>query len=250
MARLRCLTLNTWKNEGDYPRRMAAIAALVRAHAPDVVALQECFVAPSLGLDSAAAIAGGDWHVTRMPARAKARRHDKTWVDSRSDMVILTPEAPLACGTVALPADPRDGERGLLWVEIRFGAETVRVGCTHLTHLQDVAAQVVRARQAEAVLAALLTAPGPWIFMGDLNAASNESSLAPIFSDTRLCASARVLAAPPPGPRPDNGAIDHVLLFAAPGSGARVLGRRVIASPDRDGFPSDHPAILAEIALP
>lgn len=250
MAPLRCLTFNIWKNEGDYPQRTRAIAALLRAHRPDVVALQECFIAPALELDSAVTVADGLYHVTRMPARTKPRRHEGAWCDSRSDMVILTREAPLACGTTALPADPRDGERGLLWVEIAFGTGTVRIGCTHLTHLQDVAAHAVRARQAEAALAALVASPGPWILMGDLNAASDAPSLAPIFGDSRLCASSRVLAAPPPGPRPENGAIDHVLLFAAPGSNARMLARRIIAAPDRDGFPSDHPAVLAEITLP
>lgn len=249
MARLRCLTLNTWKNEGDYPRRVAAIAALVRAQAPEVVALQECFVAPSPGLDSAAAVAGGDWHVTRMPARAKRRAHGGAWVESRSDMAILSRGVPIASGTVSFPTEARDGDRGLVWADFEREEGQVRVACTHLTHLQDAAAQAVRAAQAAAAVQLLTSFPGPSVLMGDLNAASDDPALAPIFTDPRLCPASEAFAAPPAGPWPDSGAIDHVLLFAPDRARARMVRRAIVAAPDEHGFPSDHPAILAEIEL-
>lgn len=248
MGLLRCLSFNIWKNEGDYPRRMAAIAALLRALKPDVVALQECFVAPALGIDSARTLAGKAWHLTRYPARAKRRWHDGDWRDSRSDMAILSREVPLASGMVALPGDPRDGERGLLWADLPIAGGRIRLGCTHLTHLHDDTAQAVRKAQAAAVMAALTGDGSPAILMGDLNAASTDPALAAMFGHPALCPQARDCAKAPGGDAPANGAIDHVLLFAAT-VGQRMVSRRIAATPDISGHPSDHPAILAEIAF-
>ena len=248
MSVLRCLSFNIWKNEGDYPRRMAAIAELLRELQPDVVALQECFVAPSLGIDSAKALVGKTWHLTRYPARAKRRWHQGAWQDSRSDMAILSRVVPLASGMVELPPDLRDGERGLLWVDLPTAGGHIRLGCTHLTHLHDEAAQAVRKAQAEAAIAALTADGSPAILMGDLNAVSSDPALAAIFSHPGLSAEARECALTPSGEAPANGAIDHVLLFA-PAAGQRFVSRRIAAAPDMSGYPSDHPAILAEIAL-
>jgi endonuclease/exonuclease/phosphatase family metal-dependent hydrolase len=236
-VKLRCVTFNIWKNEGDYPRRMAAIRALLRQHAPDVVALQECFVAPALGLDSADYIADGAYYITRFAARAKPRWHDGTWIESRSDMALLTRTPPLAKKSVALVEDPRDGERGLLWADLPL-AGGLRVGCTHLTHLQDPAAQAIRAEQASALIAALTAGPDRVVLMGDLNAVSTSPDLAAIFGHPNL----RGVSAPV-------GAIDHILLFSAE-PGPRIEEQRIIASPDAFNHPSDHPALHAELVLP
>jgi endonuclease/exonuclease/phosphatase family metal-dependent hydrolase len=248
MARLRCLSFNIWKNEGDYPRRMSAIAALLREIQPDVVALQECFVAAELQIDSARTVAGTGYHLTRYPARAKLRLHEGAWMDSRSDMVILSRLSPLAQGRVALPCDPRDGERGLLWGDLPI-AGGVRVGCIHLTHLRDATAQGVRVQQAAAVMAALRSTPAPAILMGDFNAPANDPTLEAIFDHPVLCPTARDFSKAPAGDEaPGNGAIDHVLLFASPEQG-RMVSRRIVAAPDLSGHPSDHPAILADIEI-
>jgi endonuclease/exonuclease/phosphatase family metal-dependent hydrolase len=251
MALLRCLSFNIWKNEGDYPRRMAAIGALLREQKADVVALQECFVAPALGIDSAQALAGREYHVTRYRARAKKRWHDGAWQESRSDMAILSRAMPSASGMVALPEDGRDGERGLLWIDLPIAGGHVCVGCTHLTHLRDDAAQQIRKTQAIAAIAALLSTDGPAILMGDLNAESHHPSLEPIFGHPNLCRKAHVLALTSAGEAPANGAIDHALPFSDDGA-IRMLRRRVLAPPDPANLsisPSDHPAILAEIEL-
>jgi endonuclease/exonuclease/phosphatase family metal-dependent hydrolase len=248
MALLRCLTFNIWKNEGDFPRRIEAIAALLATHQPDVVALQECFVAPALGIDSVPQVAGSRYHITRYPARAKPRWHDSAWCDSRSDMAILTREVPVGVGRCALPVDARDGERGLLWVDMRVGQSCVRLACTHFTHLHDTAAQATRGQQAEGVMDILLRVVDTAILMGDLNTVSDDPALAPIFQHPALCPVARDMAAAPGGGVPANGAIDHVLPFATTG-GAHLVSRRIICTPDPDGFPSDHPAILAEVSF-
>jgi len=248
MALLRCLTFNIWKNEGDFPRRMEAIASLLVAHRPDVVALQECFVAPELGIDSVNEVAGGRYHVTRYCARAKPRWHAGEWRGSRSDMALLTLEAPDAVGRRALPIDLRDGERGLLWADVKTNGRRVRLGCTHFTHLHDAAAQATRSRQALGVVAALQQDVETFILMGDLNAISGDPALAPIFQNGALCPVARSLAASNGGDVPANGAIDHILPFSALGM-ARQVSRRIVCAPGADNFPSDHPAVLAEVEI-
>jgi len=251
MAPLRCLSFNIWKNEGDYPRRMAAIGAVLREVQPDVVALQECFVAPALGINSAKALAQVGYHATCFPARAKLREHEGDWQASRSDMAILTRVKPVACSMVELPPDQRDGERGLLCIDLPIAQGRIRIGCTHLTHLQDEAAQAVRLEQAAAVMATLLDGAAAAILMGDLNANRDDPALAPIFDHPLLCHAARELARRPAGQAPVNGAIDHVLLFT-PDPRQRMISRQVIAAPDPAdpaSGPSDHPAILAEIEL-
>ncbi len=248
MVRLRCLTFNIWKNEGQFARRMAAIADLVAWHAPDVVALQECFVAPALGVDAALGVAGDAYHVTRFAARAKERWHLGAPCASRSDMAILTRDMPLVTGRHALPEDARDGERGLLWVDLPVGGLRIRLGCTHLTHLHDQAAEGIRRQQAACIAAVLLHDVEAAILMGDFNATSGDAALVPIFHERTLCPVARDMAQVRAGAVPANGAIDHVLAFSRHGT-ARLIDRRMVCTPDAAGFPSDHPAILAEIEI-
>lgn len=76
------VTLNTWKAEGDYPRRVAA---------PDILLLQEVFIARSLGENTAESLArllGMDAHV--LPLRRKARLFGGRPVDSHSGLAILS----------------------------------------------------------------------------------------------------------------------------------------------------------------
>ena len=85
---MRIVTLNTWKNEGDYPRRLALMRDGLAELAPDLVCLQECFA--NAGHDTAAWLAaelGLDCHAA--PARAKVRRHMGQDLQSTSGLAIL-----------------------------------------------------------------------------------------------------------------------------------------------------------------
>ena len=65
---MRIVTLNTWKNEGDYARRLPLMRDGLAALSPDVVCLQECFVAD--GFDTAAFLAAElGLHLYAAPAR-------------------------------------------------------------------------------------------------------------------------------------------------------------------------------------
>lgn len=243
---MRCVTLNSWKNEGDYHARLIAMTAGLAALNVDVIALQECFVADALGLDTSATLGHAlNMYVTRSPMRAKPRSHGGLLVDSRSDLAILSRMPPLAIGLASFPDESRDTDRGLLWVDVDLGATALRVGCTHLTHLRDAAGEILRTRQAAAAVEQLLAGwSGPAVLMGDLNAVARDPSMAPVFANLALdpnCLAAAQAC----------GDIDHVLLFQGNPS-FTLTSRSVTLHPDRVRpalGPSDHPAVVADFAV-
>ncbi|MFA7441256.1 MAG: endonuclease/exonuclease/phosphatase family protein [Sphingomonadaceae bacterium] len=249
--KLRCLTLNIWKNEGRFDQRLAAIADGLKRLDPDIVALQECFRATAGGIDAAARLASATGHVlSRFPLRRKLRPHQGQIVDSYSDLAILTRAPPQAAAIINFPQDRRDGERGLLIADLIIADRPLRVACAHFTHLRDGKAEAVRREQAIAALVALQIAPNrpPVILMGDLNAPCDDASLSPLFDHPLLDPSSRRLASQPRGGVTD-GVIDHILSFGG-APGLRMASRTLALRPDPsdpEAGPSDHPAIIAEL---
>jgi len=240
---MRCVTLNTWKNDGNYQARLTAMAEGLAALGADVIALQECFFAETIAADTAEALARAlGMQVTRQAMRSKLRWHDGVCLPSRSDLALLTREAPLARGYAEFPGDPRDEDRGLLWIELAAGSAAIRFGCTHLTHFRDAAGEAVRKEQANAALECLLKEwRGPAVLMGDLNARADQSSLAPIFANPALDPAARSAAIA-------SGEVDHVLLLQG-GDNCQFIAHEVTMRPDRanlDAGPSDHPAVVMD----
>lgn len=246
---LTCLTLNTWKNEGGYAARLEAMAAGLAAENADVVALQECFAAPPR-FDTAGVLAARlGMHLSRAPMRAKPRWHEGAEIASSADLALLTRQPPAAVQTLALPQDPRDGERLAQIVDLEIAALHVRIVNTHLTHLPG--AKDLRHAQAAALMAAATAgAPGPIVLMGDFNAMADDPCLAPIFEHPWLDppAKAAALTGTNATDRLRAGAIDHVLLFDPSGTTTLQARRLCLNRPDAAGaFPSDHPGVRADI---
>lgn len=252
---MRIVTLNTWKNEGDYARRLRLMGLGLAALGADVVCLQECFAAEDA--DTAAELA----RATRLapharPARAKPRRHGGALVSSTSGLAMLT-RRPGADGVRTLAEDPADGERIAQRLDLAGEAGPLRVLNLHLTHLRGPAAAALRGRQvAEALDWARLNWTGAIVAVGDFNAPLEAEELAPALR----------LAARPDRPEADyprrstlhgaslgearSGApaIDHALLIDP--SGAWRVRRRFLAldRPDGEGwFPSDHAAVVVDL---
>ncbi len=249
MTTLRVLSFNLWKNEGRFTERMARLAGALPGQHADILALQECFVAPCLDIDVADRLASFcDRQLVRGEQRRKLRQHDGAAVNSRSDLAILT-RLPVESATmVALPGDPRDGERHLLMAMLHWGDRMLRVGCTHFTHLAD--GQPVRQQQAEAAVAALLEDDGcTTVLMGDLNAPASAPALAGLIHHRRMHPDCRSQALAVADSGRLGGAIDHVLLFPAVGERWQITRRMVLApdATDPDVGPSDHPAIVADL---
>lgn len=249
MATLRVLSFNLWKNEGRFQERMQLLADLLPGLRADILALQECFVAPALGIDVAASLASFcNSQLARGEQRRKPRQHDGNVHDSRSDLAILTRLSIESTTITALPNDPRDGERNLLMNMLRYDGSSLCVACTHFTHIAD--GDSVRRQQAEAVVGALLADDTRTsLLMGDLNAPATSPALAGLIDHPRLQPDCREQALAVAGCGRTGGAIDHVLLFPAQGERWQVT-RRLVLPPDAsdpDAGPSDHPAILSEL---
>ena len=241
---MRIVTLNTWKNEGDYTRRLELMARGLADLEPDVICLQECFIGG--GRDTASFLADTmGLCVYPRPARAKARRMDGRSIHSTSGLAMLSRARPISEDAIALPSDPRDGERIAQRADLAAGPGRLRILNLHLTHLADAAE--LRRRQLQAALQwAETDASGPIVVAGDLNARRGDPELAPLAEalPRRQGDTVRRGAAGPPV-----SAIDHCVLL--PTDALAVTRSQVVldASEDATCFVSDHAGVLLEIAI-
>lgn len=132
------ITLNTWKNGGDYARRLTLMGEQMAALAPGIVALQEVFAAPAIGLDTAdslaAALAMPSLHT---PARAKPRPHAGVVVDSSSGLALMTRAPVSGHRRLSLPPDPDGGERVALMAQMPWNGLILAIVNLHLTYQPD-----------------------------------------------------------------------------------------------------------------
>lgn len=172
---MRVLTLNTWKCDGHYSLRLRAMAAGIRALAPDVVALQECFASVDGLHDTARYLSQAlGLHVHWAPTRRKHRWVQGQQVDSWSGMAVLSRHPALECLSLPLPSSPADGGRLAQMVLLRGHADTtLALANVHLSHLPDAAGGAeLRTQQLQAVLHGLSTRYGglAQLVCGDFNA--------------------------------------------------------------------------------
>ena len=146
MQGISIVTLNTWKGEGDYPARMATTIDLLAGLDPDIVLLQEVFAVPSRGLCTADTLSAAlGLHCAFHPARKKMRPFEGGDVLSQSGLAVLARAEILSSSPVALPDDPRDGERM---------AQIVRIGGA-----APVTVPILAGRPSSAAVAARTASP-------------------------------------------------------------------------------------------
>lgn len=245
---MRIVTLNTWKNEGDYARRLGLMARGLQALGPDVVCLQECFAAQ--GFDTACALGKAlGLFVAAQPARSKIRPHAGRPTLSTSGLAILSRWAAAGEERLALASDPRDGERIAQRLDLVTPAGGLRLLNLHLTHLRGPEGDRLRRRQLEDALAwAGEGHGGSLVVTGDLNAGSRDpalQALGPALDHDMP----PTLLGPREGADADGRpAIDHAVL-ARP-VGWRVTGRaRVLDGVDSEGWrASDHAGVMLDLA--
>lgn len=256
---VRILTLNTWKNDGDYPARIAAIIEGLRALAPDGVLLQEVFRVPGAGgeADTARALAEGlGFAVVYAPARTKNRLWRGRSVTSESGLALLVRGEILAHHTLLLPSTPEGGERIALLARTVMRGRTVTAASVHLSHLRGDDAG--RRAQLDHVLAdpAWFSPADLRVLGGDFNA-TRESAVCHHLSNhptLDLTEAFAPLACPPPThPLPPvagrGRAIDLLYsliprqLGTAPAPICAGIG---LDSPIGNVWPSDHTAVWAD----
>lgn len=239
---MRIVTLNTWKNEGDYRRRLQLMGDGLLALAPDIVCLQECFAAD--GVDTAGRLASELGFVAHLaPSRRKVRTHQGRDLGSTSGLAILA-RAQGVADRLDLATHPADGERIAQRLDVEFEGRPLRVLNLHLTHLRG--AQALRAQQlAEALAWAGEGLTGGLVVAGDLNAQAVDAALAPL----RLGPRPGTLQGARIGDGPVGlAAIDHCVLHW-PGPWREAADVRGLDTPDAEGwYPSDHAAVGLDLA--
>ena len=231
---MRLATLNTWKNEGRYPRRLELIAAGLAGLDLDVLLLQEAFVGQGWNTASWLGQRLG-LQVSLAPARWKLRLHEGQMMRSASGLAILSREV-IVPEVLSLSAHPDDGERIAMFADVSGGA--IRVLNLHLTHLQGpIGDELRRVQLSEALEWAGTGLKGRLILGGDLNAAASADCLKALW----------VRGTPPvetgSTTHGDGPAIDHLVNLA--GSPLRV--ERILRLPDSQGvYPSDHCGLFSD----
>jgi endonuclease/exonuclease/phosphatase family metal-dependent hydrolase len=163
VKRLRCLTLNLWGAEPPLDRRMAMVAAGVRALSPDVVALQEVREVPAQLPNQAETLAQAVGMQYVFAAATPIGGGEE-------GLALLSREPILEHAALELPHAQPTERRILLSARVACGLGEVWVHTSHLNYRLTHGKQREDQVQAiEASIAARAT-DRPQILMGDFNA--------------------------------------------------------------------------------
>jgi endonuclease/exonuclease/phosphatase family metal-dependent hydrolase len=244
---MRLVTLNTWKCDGAYSRRLAAMEAGLGALAADVILLQEDFWAPDFDLHTAGRLAqalGLTCH--SVPLRKKDRVVEGAIVSSFSGLSVLSRFPVLWDRTVDLPTHPDDGERSSQAVCLESSAGPLLVINLHLTHLAE--AEEIRRRQLAATLQAARDGTFCGVVVGGdfntgpdgLRAAQDDG-----FADVRRLLGGQHFSTLQDG----SACLDHFLIRTVPEPVFRPTAvTEAMRASECDGFaPSDHLAVVLDL---
>lgn len=259
MAITRVVTINTGKCDGPYRERLRLLARQLNDLEPDIVALQECFAAEDLGLNTACFLAEAlEMCLFASPARHKDRDCEGQEVPSSSGLALLARGSWLTMQTIALPSDPADGERIAQAATTCVRGHLIHVTNLHLTHLRG--ADDLRARQ----LRTALTAGGDAgqadasLVCGDFNTTIDGPVIRPFLScgegprliDTWTAGHGDANRGTLARTGPEGRCVDYILsLNAYDGSPVEFGGSRIVLDEPgpRGVLPSDHYGVLTEL---
>lgn len=268
MRALRVVSLNTWKGDGPYRARLAAMAEQLRALQPDVVCLQEAFLAVDGSLSTPKALSAAlEMNHATYAMREKDRTVEGVSISSRSGLCTLSRWPIVEMVSRPIPSDPRDGDRGALMVAVETPLGIARVVNTHLTYLRDVDTTALKLEQVRAVLAEpwLRDAAALRLLCGDFNSEPGSDAVRYIREQSGW----HVQEAAPRHPRSEErpvtfsprnanvreGArsvvLDYIFSLAlSAGRQPRMSAAVVLDRPTGSVYPSDHFAVYAEVAAP
>jgi len=171
MEQIRIVTINTWKCDGNYDKRLTLMASQLKALSPGIIACQECFSSAEAGADTLRFLSESlDMQAYFLPGRFRKRLFKGNWVQSFSGLGILSAFPLKELDSFTLPDVPGDEQRKLQLAEILLpGDQKMLFANTHLTHLRNTE---MRKEQA-AFVADTISAFDEFkykIVCGDLNA--------------------------------------------------------------------------------
>jgi len=177
---LRIATINTWKGEGDYERRLPLLVHGLREEKIDILCCQEAFATDD-GRYNTAAVLAKELGMTCSfsAARRKKRLFQGKRLECTSGMAILTGTDTwmLYSGSFSLPETTKDRGRVAQFAVIRKNGNTILVINVHLSHLKN--GLRLRQKQVREILshASLVRSYGAIVICGDFNAAQEEDDL-------------------------------------------------------------------------
>lgn len=271
---VRVMTWNLWWRFGDWRARREAILRTLEAERPDVLGLQEVWAGPDENLAGwLAERLGMHWVWSRSPVQD--RWHSRNGGDSTVDVgvAVLSRTPILETAERRLPAgDFADDGKTALHALIELPGGPMPFFTTHLnSHPAGSAVRCAQVRELAAFVAERATGPHPPVVTGDFNAE-------PDYDEIRLICGYKTAPAVPGlvlldawrfadpalpqgtwdiahqdsanfGARPS--CLDYVLVgIPGPGGRGAIRTARRAADTPVDGVrPSDHAAVLAELAL-
>lgn len=263
---LRIATLNTWKCDGDYRKRIDLTARQLKEENIDILCCQEVFHSLDGRYETAGKLADSlDMSYIFSSARQKQRRLDGKWMESASGLAILTgPEVWLHTGgSFPLPSNKWDGGRIAQYAVLRRNGKKILVMNVHLSHLES--AGLLRIEQLETVLAhPLMKKEFAAVFLcGDFNAEPDSCEIK--FLTSRLdckitdcypagdgAPSNSTLVKPADESGMKTGArIDYIFSISTSDSTrVKLRNSRITLRPDEQGvMPSDHFCVITEARL-
>ena len=147
---MKIATLNTWKNDGDYHKRVALICQETERLNPDVLFLQEDFSTTDKAIHTAKRIAtslGYNYHTSF--TRLKNRTLDEVTHSSYSGLAVLTKGVEATCFSEDLPTTKEDGGRTVQFCHFSIHSKQLVIANVHFTHIQD---PLLKAKQVAYVL--------------------------------------------------------------------------------------------------
>jgi endonuclease/exonuclease/phosphatase family metal-dependent hydrolase len=248
---MRLVSLNTWKAEGDYPKRVRAMADGLALLSADVIALQEDLRTSDGLTHTALALARTlSMQLSWVPARAKLRDVGLRRTMTTSGLAVLSRRPVQEQRVVVLPQDARDGERVAQCVRLPGLAGDWWLVNLHLTHLGDRAD--LRRRQLESVLRTMDEAAPTraLVLCGDFNASTEDAEIACFLRQGAL----RDASAGVPKVTHVNAAgadrnLDHILFRSGDGQMVTAgFAGVVLDHPNPWGvLPSDHSGVCADL---
>jgi endonuclease/exonuclease/phosphatase family metal-dependent hydrolase len=245
--KIQLITINTWKCDGEYYKRMHTLADQLKKLTPHIIACQECFLAKDETVDTLRFLAVElDMYYYFTLARLKERILNGKPVLSYSGLGVLSAFRLELLEEFTLPTHDDDGERKVQQLEIKLSDnKKLLLTNVHLTHLHN--ATHLRKEQIELIAKKTALEGYAHNFVcGDFNAAAESEELGLFKSLTNAinCYDTGGGLQPPATMINESAeCIDHI--FSLPAIQADALLTRsgvVLDTPDPETgvYPSDH----------
>ncbi len=269
---LRLITLNTWKGDGRYGKRLELMADGLAQLQPDIICLQESLKADNFDMDTAGYLGKElNLNVVFGPGRFKTRTVEGGRYPGYSGLAILSRYTSDCRNFTALPSSDDDPDRSLLSARFNIRGVHLVITNTHLTHIRG--RDDLREKQLIYALKATQQFMDQSVTRGDIQPKNNTLSFccgdfnfeldAEILrnlqlktnitpQDCYLKAGGKLFGHTSGFTEGEPGRLDYILYLQGVGGHPAVFrnGRVVLAEKDDSGLtPSDHLGVMVDIEL-